>query len=129
MSTSEAVTESVRVEVQSMYIAERSAPEQEFFFFAYRVNITNQGVVPVKLLARHWIITDGLGETEEVKGPGVVGEQPLLDEGQSFAYTSACTLRTPQGSMRGTYEMLTSEGETFDAEIASFALSHASGIH
>ncbi len=129
MSTSEALTQSVHVEVRSMYVPERSSPEREFFFFAYQVRITNQGEAPVKLLARHWVITDSTGKVEEVRGPGVVGEQPLLSEGQSFSYTSGCPLGTPTGNMRGDFEMLTSEGETFKAKVAPFGLEHSSGIH
>jgi ApaG protein len=129
MAESETVTSSVHIAVQSMYLPERSAPEREFFFFAYQVKITNQGATPVKLLARHWIITDGTGRTEEVRGPGVVGEQPLLREGQSFSYTSACPLATPTGTMRGTYEMLTSSGDVFDAEVDPFALEYLAGVH
>ncbi|MCB1953938.1 MAG: Co2+/Mg2+ efflux protein ApaG [Rhodocyclaceae bacterium] len=126
---SEATTRAVRVQVRSAYVPDRSSPEDDFYFFAYRVRITNLGGVPVKLISRHWIITDGSGRVEEVKGPGVVGEQPLLTEGQSFEYTSACPLSTPVGSMHGTYQMLTAEGEMFDARIAPFTLAEPNALN
>jgi len=126
---SQAVTRGVRVRVRSAYVPDRSSPDDQFFFFAYRVRITNTGDVPVKLISRHWIITDGSGKVEEVKGPGVVGEQPLLTQGQSFEYTSACPLPTPVGSMHGTYQMLTAEGELFDAAIAPFTLAEPNALN
>ena len=85
--------------------------------------------MPVKLLSRHWMITDGTGNTDEVRGPGVVGEQPLLSSGQSFSYTSACTLQTPVGMMQGTYQMLSQDGTRFDAEVAPFGLSYEGGLN
>jgi ApaG protein len=102
---------------------ERSAPERQQWFYLYTVRITNEGSETVQLLSRHWIITDGEGEVEEVRGPGVVGEQPILLPGESFDYTSGCPLPTPFGSMRGSYQMVTEGGEAFDAEIATFELS------
>jgi ApaG protein len=102
---------------------ERSAPERQQWFYLYTVRITNGGSETVQLLSRHWIITDGEGEVEEVRGPGVVGEQPILLPGESFDYTSGCPLPTPFGSMRGSYQMVTEGGESFDAEIATFELS------
>ena len=126
---SEAVTNGVRVKVQSQYVPERSSPMDEYFFFAYRVSITNEGQQPVKLVSRHWVITDGTGEQEEVSGPGVVGKQPTLSTGESFTYTSACPLSTPLGSMQGTYQMVLDSGDTFDAEIAPFKLRSAQSIH
>lgn len=126
---SDLVTRDVRVRVKSAYVAERSAPDDGYYFFAYRVMITNQGSVPVKLISRHWVITDGSGHVEEVRGPGVVGKQPLLTQGQSFTYTSACPLRTPVGAMHGTYQMITAEGEAFDAKIAPFTLAHPTALH
>lgn len=118
-----AVTNGVRIAVQSRYIEDRSTPEDDYYFFAYRVLIGNEGTVPVKLLSRHWIITDGTGKVEEVKGPGVVGAQPLLAPGETFEYTSACPLPTPVGSMHGTYQMLSADGESFDAVIRPFTLA------
>jgi len=126
---SKVTTRGVLVDVRSAYVPGRSSPDEDYYFFAYRVRITNTGTVPVKLLSRHWIITDGSGRVEEVKGPGVVGEQPLLTKGQSFEYTSACPLRTPVGAMHGTYQMLTAEGETFDAEIAPFTLADPTALN
>lgn len=126
---SEATTRGVRVRVRAIYLPDRSSPDDEYWFFAYRVEISNYGEVPVKLLSRHWIITDGGGKVEEVKGPGVVGEQPLLAPGQRFSYTSACPLRTPVGSMHGTYQMLTAEGERFDARIAPFTLAEPNALN
>ena len=123
MPGSEAVTKGVRVEVTSRYVAERSAPEEGEWFFAYTVRITNEGSDTVQLISRHWIITDAEGRRQDVKGPGVVGEQPTLRPGESFEYTSACPLGTSIGAMQGTYQMVTSRGERFDATIAPFTLS------
>jgi ApaG protein len=120
---SQAVTRGVKVEVESEYIEERSNPEQNVFFFAYRVVVTNEGDETVRLISRHWIITNADGKKEEVRGPGVVGEQPSLAPGESFEYTSFCPLNTPFGMMHGTYQMVTDDGEEFDAVIAPFTLS------
>ena len=122
-SSSEAVTNSVRVEVESRFAPEHSQPFQNEWFFHYTVRIANEGEDTVQLLTRHWIITDATGHTEEVKGAGVVGEQPVLRPGESFQYTSGCPLKTSTGVMRGTYQMVADEGEQFDAEIAPFALT------
>jgi ApaG protein len=111
-------------------VEERSQPLQGEYFFAYTIQIENEGSETVQLLSRHWIITDAEGHEEEVQGPGVVGEQPILAPGQSFEYTSACPLATPFGSMRGTYQMIAGEsGDKFDAEIAPFSLSEPYSIH
>lgn len=126
---SDAITRGVRVTVRSQYVADRSSPDEDFYFFAYRVRITNEGEVPVKLISRHWIITDGSGKVEEVRGPGVVGVQPLLEQGQAFEYTSACPLCTPVGTMHGTYQMLTADGDAFDAEIRPFTLARPGALH
>ena len=120
---SDTTTKGVRVEVKSMFIRERSSMEDEYFFFAYRVKISNVAESVVQLVSRHWVITDGDGQVEEVKGPGVVGEQPLLRSGQSFEYTSFCPLSTPVGTMHGTYQMIGEEGEPFDAVISPFTLA------
>lgn len=125
---SEAVTRGVRVKVISRYVEERSRPG-EFYFFAYQVTITNLGDEPVQLLSRHWIITDGMGNVEEVRGPGVIGEQPILAPGQQFQYVSACPLPTQVGVMHGTYQMITDQGEEFDAEIAPFTLAEPSALN
>jgi ApaG protein len=119
---SEAITESIRVEVLSRYSAENSRPLEDNWVFQYTVRITNQGPETVQLISRHWIITDGSQNTEEVKGPGVVGEQPVLAPGESFQYSSWCPLKTPTGNMRGTYQMARASGDQFDIEIAPFAL-------
>jgi ApaG protein len=123
MPSSEAMTKGVRIEVTSRYVAERSAPEDGEWFFAYTVRITNEGSESVQLISRHWIITDAEGRQQEVKGPGVVGEQPTLRPGESFEYTSACPLSTSIGAMQGSYQMVTSGGDRFDATIAPFTLS------
>ena len=119
---SDAVTEDVRVEVLSQHSPENSKPQQGEWVFSYTVRITNLGHEAVQLLSRHWIITDAAEATREVRGDGVVGEQPLLAPGQSFQYSSWCPLGTPMGSMRGTYRMATAGGRLFDIEIAPFAL-------
>lgn len=119
---SEAVTNSIRVEVMSQYSPANSKPLQDVWVFEYTVRITNQGEDTVQLVSRHWIITDGLDHIEEVKGPGVVGEQPVLAPGESFKYSSWCPLKTPTGTMRGTYQMVRTGGDQFDIEIAPFAL-------
>lgn len=128
-SSSEAVTNRVRVEVESQYAPEYSQPFQNEWFFHYTVRITNEGAEKVQLLSRHWIITDGRGSTEEVKGPGVVGEQPVLGPGESFQYTSGCPLKTSSGVMRGTYQMVAEDGDHFDIAIAPFALHEPYTVH
>lgn len=126
---SEAVTNSIRVEVMSRHSPENSRPLQGEWVFQYTVRITNQGSETVQLLSRHWIITDAMDHTEEVKGPGVVGEQPVLAPGQSFKYSSWCPLKTPTGMMRGTYQMVRGGGNRFDIEIAPFALTARYTVH
>jgi ApaG protein len=120
---SNAITRGVRVRVESRYVPERSSPEQGYYFFAYRIRISNEGEEQVQLVSRRWTITDAHGRVEQVAGPGVVGEQPVLPPGQSFEYTSFCPLPTPIGSMHGTYQMVTANGVQFDAEIAPFSLA------
>ncbi len=129
MFTSDAVTRGVRVHVESEYAPERSQPAQQQWFFLYTITITNEGTDTVQLLTRHWIITDGTGKVEEVRGPGVVGKQPTLAPGESFTYTSGCPLETPFGVMQGTYQMVTSGGDHFDAKIAPFTLSEPYTVH
>ena len=121
-TTSEAITRGVRVHVTAQYSPEYSDQSRRKWFFLYTIRITNEGSRTVQLLNRHWVITDANGEIEEVRGPGVVGQQPVLKHGESFEYTSGCPLDTPFGSMRGSYEMRIVGGETFNAEIAGFAL-------
>jgi ApaG protein len=129
MSDSTATTRGVKVTVRSSYVAERSQPAAGRWFFAYRIRITNRGAVPVRLLNRHWVITDAHGEVEEVRGPGVVGEQPTLAPGESFEYTSFCPLPTPFGTMEGSYEMVTADGERFWADIGRFTLSEPLAVN
>ena len=128
-NTSEAVTNSVRVEVESQYAPEHSHPFQHKWFFHYTVRISNEGPDTVQLLTRHWIITDATGHTEEVKDKGVVGKQPVLRPGESFEYTSGCNLETSTGVMRGSYQMVTEDGDPFDVEIAPFALHLPYTVH
>ncbi len=129
MPASEAVTRGIRISVETQYDPTRSSPQQSQWFFLYTIRITNEGPVTAQLMTRHWIITDATGHVEEVKGPGVVGEQPVLAQGQSFEYTSGCPLTTPFGSMRGSYQMTTVDGEQFDAEIAEFILREPHAMH
>ena len=124
MSTySEAETRGVRVRVQSVYVADRSSPEDEHWFFAYQVNVSNEGDETVTLVSRHWIITDANGKVQEVNGDGVVGEQPHLDPGEEFEYSSGAVLETPVGAMQGLYRMVAEGGFKFDAPIAPFTLA------
>ena len=129
MFTSEATTRGVRVSVVSEYAPERSEPSDNRWFFLYTITITNTGPEPVQLLSRHWIITDANGQVEEVRGPGVVGQQPTLGPGESFTYTSGCPLGTSFGKMEGTYQMVTRGGESFDVKIAAFTLSEPYTVH
>jgi len=119
---STALTSGIRVHVKSEFRADRSAPAAGRYLFTYTVRISNEGDLPAKLVARHWVITDANGEKEEVVGEGVVGQQPLIESGRTFEYTSFCILETPHGSMRGTYRMVRDDGTSFDAQIAPFAL-------
>jgi ApaG protein len=129
MFTSEATTRGVRVSVQSEYAPDRSRPTDQQWFFLYTITITNDGTDTVQLISRHWIITDGAGHVEEVNGPGVVGQQPVLAPGERFTYTSGCPLGTPFGKMEGTYQMVTRSGESFDATVAPFTLSEPYTVH
>jgi len=115
-----------RVEVQPRYLPDQSAPGQGVFSFAYTITVTNTGEVPAQLIARHWLITNQLGEVEEVKGLGVVGQQPLLRPGESFEYTSGCRLRTATGTMQGSYFCVADDGERFEVEIPLFVLDDGS---
>jgi len=126
---SEALTHGIRVQVRARYSPEHSVPNRSHWFFLYTIRISNEGNAKAQLLNRHWIIVDGTGHTEEVRGEGVVGQQPELEPGQSFEYTSGCPLGTPFGSMSGTYEMRRADGVSFEAEIALFELVQPSAIH
>ena len=129
MFTSEAVTRRVRVRVVSEYSPERSQPSKSQWFFLYTITVANEGTETVQLLTRHWVITDATGHVEEVRGPGVVGKQPILRPGESFEYTSGCPLTTPYGKMEGTYQMADQAGERFDVAIAPFTLSEPYTVH
>jgi ApaG protein len=116
-------TRGIRVEVRSEFVPERSSVKDQSYWFQYHVRISNVGAHTAQLISREWIITNANGEVERVKGPGVVGEQPVLAPGGSFEYTSFCPLNTPVGSMQGSYQMVTTDGERFDAVIAPFTLA------
>jgi ApaG protein len=122
-STSTALTDGIRVRVQSMYLPDQSSPNDDRYVFAYTITISNESTFTAQLRTRHWIITDGRGGIEEVRGDGVVGEQPRLSPGQSFQYTSGCVLTTPVGTMHGTYRFWRDDGTYFDAQIAPFSLA------
>jgi ApaG protein len=127
MST--ALTNGIMVTVKSEYIPERSSLSSRQYAFAYTVRIENQGDETAQLRSRHWIITDGNGSVQEVRGDGVVGAQPVLRPGENFEYTSWCVLATPSGTMRGTYQMVTDRGQSFDADIAPFRLALPSTLN
>ena len=126
---SEALTEGVRVQVRARYSPEHSSPPTSRWFFLYTITISNESAETVQLLNRHWTIVDATGHAEEVHGPGVVGEQPVIQPGQRFEYTSGCPLPTPFGSMAGTYEMIRRNGTRFEAEVALFQLIQPGSIH
>ena len=125
----QAAKHNIRVEVDTRYIEEQSLPQQDRYVFAYTITISNEGDVPARLLTRHWLITDANGKVNEVRGEGVVGEQPYLKPGESFRYTSGTLLETPVGSMEGSYQMVADDGEQFDAEIPPFTLSIPRTLH
>ena len=117
-----AVTRKIEVTVTPRFVSERSSPSNGYYFWAYTINIANRARETVQLKTRHWRITDALGRLQEVKGPGVVGEEPILKSGESFEYTSGVPLPTPSGFMVGSYGMVTAKGEHFDIEIPAFSL-------
>lgn len=124
VSTSEAITNGIRIRVSSQYLPDHGGESRERqWFFTYTVRISNEGLDTVQLVSRHWVITDANGAVEEVRGPGVVGAQPVLAPGESFEYTSGCPLKTAFGTMRGSYQMVTDDAQEFDAEIAPFSLN------
>lgn len=120
--TYEATTQGIQVRVVPDFLEQDSSPAQGYYFWAYTVEIANRGPRTVRLISRHWLITDAQGRTQEVKGPGVVGEHPTLSPGESFSYTSGAPLRTPSGIMLGSYQMADENGETFDVAIPAFSL-------
>jgi ApaG protein len=126
---SDTLTRGIRVQVESFYEGERSSPQENYYFFAYQVRISNQGSETAQLISREWFITDANGDTQRVQGPGVVGEQPVLGPGEAFEYTGFCPLSTPVGSMRGSYLMLLESGESFEAEIATFPLELPNSVN
>lgn len=115
------------VDVTPRYLPDQSSPEQSVYSFAYTVTITNDGDVPAQLISRHWKINDATGHSEEVKGLGVVGAQPLIKPGEAFQYSSGCRLRTPSGTMHGTYFVVAEDGERFEVSIPLFVLDASGG--
>lgn len=122
-----ATTRSIQVTAKPSYLGDRSSPEESRYFWAYTIEILNLGIEAVQLRSRSWQITDGLGRTQEVSGPGVVGKQPILQPGESFEYTSGCPLTTPSGIMVGHYEMRSDSGESFTIDIPPFSLDVPDG--
>lgn len=119
----------IHIEVVPAYIKEQSDPTNNHYVFSYTVTIRNDGNQPARLLTRHWVITDGDGQVQEVRGEGVIGEQPHLQPGEGFQYTSGTFMNTPVGTMQGSYQMIADDGEKFDAEIPSFTLSVPNVLH
>jgi|SRR5689334_1935423 len=127
--TSDCTTRGIRIEVRSEFLAERSSPREEQYLFQYHVRISNVGTETAQLVSREWIITNADGEVERVKGPGVVGEKPVLPPGGVFEYTSFCPLKTAVGTMQGSYQMVTPDGTRFDAAISAFTLAVPRSLH
>ena len=119
----------IRIAVETNYLSAQSDPEQSRFVFAYTITIQNHGEVASRLMTRHWVITDANGHVQEVRGDGVVGEQPFLKPGQGFRYSSGAVLETPAGSMEGSYRMIDTDGEEFDASIPPFTLAIPGSLH
>lgn len=119
----------IQVTVKTQFIKEQSKPDDNFYVFSYTIRIENKGIAAAQLLTRHWIITDSNNKVQEVKGDGVVGEQPVLEPGEHFTYTSGTMLETPVGTMRGSYGMVNQEGKNFDAQINEFLLSMPRTLH
>jgi ApaG protein len=126
---SDADLNNIRVDVETRYIEDQSNPEQNYYVFAYTITIRNKGQQSAKLLTRHWVITDSNEKIQEVRGDGVVGEQPLLKPGEQFVYTSGTMLETAVGTMKGSYQMLADDGSQFDATIDEFVLSTPRVLH
>ena len=119
----------IRVDVDTSYLEDQSDPKSRRYVFSYTITIRNEGAVPARLLTRHWIITDSNGKVQEVRGEGVVGEQPYLKPGQGFRYSSGAVLETPVGAMQGSYQMVADDGAQFDAPIAAFRLAMPGLLH
>ena len=119
----------INVEILPAYLADQSDPSNDHYVFSYTVTIRNDGNKPARLLTRHWVITDGDGQVQEVRGEGVIGEQPHLSPGEDFKYTSGTFMNTPVGTMRGSYQMITDSGEIFEADIPNFTLAVPNTLH
>jgi ApaG protein len=119
----------ISIDVETTYLDDQSEPREQRYVFAYTITIRNEGEVPAKLLTRHWIFTDANGRVQEVRGDGVVGEQPYLKPGQGFRYSSGAVLETPVGTMQGSYQMIADDGAQFDAPIAAFRLAMPGMLH
>jgi ApaG protein len=119
----------ISIDVETTYLDDQSEPREQRYVFAYTITIRNEGEVPAKLLTRHWIITDANGRVQEVRGDGVVGEQPYLKPGQGFRYSSGAVLETPVGTMQGSYQMIADDGAQFDAPIPTFRLAMPGMLH
>ncbi len=128
-SADEAARHRIRVDVSASYVGEQSKPDESHYVFSYTITIRNEGKIPARLLTRHWVITDANGKVKEVRGEGVVGEQPYLLPGQGFRYSSGAVLETPVGAMQGSYQMLGDDGAQFDAHIAPFTLAIPGLLH
>jgi ApaG protein len=126
---SNTLTRGIRILVKPRYLSEQSEPASGQYLFAYHITIRNEGLETAQLVSRHWVITNGEGKVEEVKGPGVVGHQPVLKPGEEFEYTSGCPLNTPVGTMHGEFHMITDSGEKFDARIEPFRLAMPSALN
>jgi ApaG protein len=129
MQTQDTSSQQIAVTVQTRFLPEQSDPGRQIYTFAYTITIENQGETPAQLLSRHWIVTDADGNTQEVRGQGVVGEQPLINPGEAFEYTSGTRIQTPFGSMHGSYQMITTDGQRFEAEIRPFSLGDRASLH
>ncbi|MBL0285604.1 MAG: Co2+/Mg2+ efflux protein ApaG [Zoogloea sp.] len=127
--TTQPERDSIEIKTACRFIPEQSDVEAERYVFAYHITIRNTGSVSAQLMSRHWIITDAEGAVQEVKGAGVVGQQPVLQPGQQFEYTSGCTIASPVGTMKGSYQMVTEDGTSFDAPIAEFTLAMPRTLH
>jgi ApaG protein len=125
----EAITHGIRIQVEPAYVRDQSNPRENYYYFSYKVRISNVSERRVQLLSRHWIITDAYGKVEEVMGPGVIGQQPTIKPGESFEYSSFCPLATPTGSMKGTYLMMDAKGEQLEIEIPAFVLTEPNHYH
>ena len=129
MMTEPNLPHDIRIDIETTYVESESLPDEDRYVFAYTITIRNEGIVPAKLLSRHWVITDANGKVQEVRGEGVVGEQPHLKPGEGFQYTSGTMLETPMGTMTGSYQMVADDGSTFDAQIPEFLLTTPRTLH